>query len=139
MNKVILIGRLAADPELKYTQGGKAVASFTLAVDRPYKREGGPDADFFRCTCWAGQAEALCRYMKKGGQLAVEGEGRIDAYTDKEGVKRYPFTVNAARVSFLGNKRSGGGESSGAIGEEVDFDEGDLPFGDAASQGVLPY
>lgn len=73
MNKVILIGRLAADPEIRFTQSNKCVASYRLAVDRAFKAEGQPDADFIGCVAWGKNGEFCQKYLHKGMKIAVEG------------------------------------------------------------------
>lgn len=87
MNKVILMGRLTRDPEVRYSQGASqtAVARFSIAVDRRFKREGEPDADFFNCTAFGKQAEFIERYLRKGVKVVVCGRIQNDNYTNKEG------------------------------------------------------
>lgn len=136
MNKVILIGRLARNPELKYTGSGVAVCEFTVAVDRPYKSANGPDVDFFDCVVWRQTAENVAKFLTKGRQVAVEGEVHIDSYTNKNGEKRRKTVVNAVRVEFLGKADTGGSggerdsnaEAPDVPGVEVDYEQGDLPF-----------
>lgn len=95
MNKVILMGRLTRDPEIRYSQGANstAVGSFSIAVDRRFKRDGEPDADFFNCTAFGKQAEFVERYLKKGTKIVVVGRIQNDNYTNKDGQK-----VNATRI-----------------------------------------
>ena len=87
MNKVILMGRLTRDPEVRYSQGATAtaVARFSVAVDRRFKREGEPDADFFNCTCFGKQAEFVEKYLHKGTKVVLTGRIQNDNYTNKEG------------------------------------------------------
>ena len=101
MNKVILIGRLVADPELKYTPSGKAVCNVTVAVDRQSK-DGG--TDFIDVVVWNKSAENLAQYMSKGRQLAVDGSIQKRSYEDKEGNKRWVTEVLANRIEFIGSK-----------------------------------
>ena len=110
MNNVILIGRLARDPELSYTpQTQTAACRITLAVDRPKKDAG---ADFIRVTVWGNQAENCNRYLSKGRQCAVQGRIQTGSYTDRNGNKVYTTDVVAERVEFIGssgeNSRSDG-------------------------------
>ena len=95
MNKVILIGRLTRDPEVRYGQGGNqtAVARFSIAVDRRFKREGEPDADFFNCTAFGKQAEFVERYLHKGTKMVVVGRIQNDNYTNREGQQVYSVRV----------------------------------------------
>lgn len=99
MNSVILIGRLARDPEMSYTQQQKAVCKFTLAVDRMKKEDG---ADFIRVTVWDRQAETCDRYLRKGRQCAVMGRIQIGSYKNRNGETVYTTDVIAERVEFLG-------------------------------------
>lgn len=129
MNKIILIGRLVRDPELSYTQGGKAVCKFTLAVDRPYNGES-KEADFINIIVWNKAGENAAKYLAKGRQTAVEGRLQIRSYDGNDGKKRYVTEVIADRVEFIsGTVGTGAQKQDGeTFGEEVDFDEGDVPF-----------
>lgn len=132
MNKVILIGRLTKDPELKYTPDGKAVANFTLAVDRPFKnRAGEREADFISVVVWGKPAENTAQYMGKGSQVAIDGRMQVRTYDDKEGQKRWITEVVANNVKFLDSKKSV--ENVNKVvdnipGEEINFKQEDLPF-----------
>lgn len=125
MNKIILIGRLTKDPELSYTQGGKAVCKFTLAVDRPYNGES-KEADFINIVVWNKAGENAAKYLAKGRQTAVEGRLQIRSYDGNDGKKRYVTEVIADRVEFIGSTSAK--QESETFGEEVEFDEGDVPF-----------
>ena len=85
MNNVVLVGRLTKDIELKYTQSGMAVAKFTLAVNRQFKKEGQPDADFIMCTAFSKTAENLANFMRKGSQIGVVGSIQTGSYDNKDG------------------------------------------------------
>ena len=124
MNSIILIGRLTKDPELRYTQAGKAVCSFTLAVDRPYSGDK-KEADFINIIVWNKVGENCARYRSKGRKLAVQGRLQIRNYEDDKGYKKYITEVVANGVEFLefGNKRQ-----NEDFGIDVDFDESDVPF-----------
>lgn len=87
MNLTIKIGRLTSDPELRYTNSGKAVASFNIAVRKKFKQEGQKDADFFKCVVWNKSAEYLSNNMKKGGRLAVVGRSENKNYENQQGQK----------------------------------------------------
>lgn len=126
MNKIILIGRLVRDPELSYTQGGKAVCKFTLAVDRPYNGES-KEADFINTVVWNKAGENAAKYLAKGRQTAVEGRLQIRSYDGEDGKRRYVTEVIAERVVFLGGGNAQK-QPNATFGEEVDFDEGDVPF-----------
>ena len=107
MNKVILAGRLARDPEIKYTQSGKAVASFTLAVNRRYRKEGSnqPTADFIMIVAWDKLAEIVGNHLTKGSQIAIEGRMQVRSYDAQDGSKRYVTEVVANEVEFMGSKQ----------------------------------
>nr|DAN91607.1 MAG TPA: Single strand binding protein [Caudoviricetes sp.] len=92
MNKVMLIGRLVADPEIRYTQSGKAVASYRLAVDRPFKQDGQQEADFINCVAWGKTGEFAGNYLRKGTKIAVEGRIQTGSY-EKDGVKHYTTDI----------------------------------------------
>lgn len=105
-NKVILIGNLTKDIELKQMQSGMVLTSFDLAVARVFKNKqtGEAETDFIRCQAWGKTAEFLGRYFSKGKSVVVEGDLRNNNYTDQNGVKHYGFVVNVQTVSFAGNK-----------------------------------
>ena len=105
MNKVILMGRLTKDPELRYTQGnpGTAVCRYSLAVNRSYKRDGEPDADFFNCTTFGKTAEFANKYLRKGTMIAIVGELRNGSYTDRNGTKRYTTDIVVSEHYFTGS------------------------------------
>ncbi len=115
MNKVILMGRLTRDPEIRYSQGASqtAVARFSVAVDRRFKREGEPDADFFNCTAFGKQAEFIERYLHKGTKIVLCGRIQNDNYTNKDGQMVYSVRVMVDEIEFAESKNasSGGGDS----------------------------
>ena len=108
MNKVILMGRLTRDPEVRYSQGASqtVVARFSIAVDRRFKREGEPDADFFNCTAFGKQAEFIERYMRKGVKVVVCGRIQNDNYTNKEGQMVYSVRVMVDEIEFAESKNA---------------------------------
>ncbi len=111
LNRVILMGRLVSDPELKTTGTGISVTSFRIAVDRSYVKSGEErKANFFDIVCWRGTAEFVCRYFGKGSLIAVEGQLQSRTYQAKDGTNRYVVEVVADNVSFTGERR----ENSGA-------------------------
>ncbi|WP_297966583.1 single-stranded DNA-binding protein [uncultured Anaerovibrio sp.] len=108
MNKVILAGRLARDPEMRYTPSGKAVASFTLAVNRRYGRSAGDQqqtADFIPIIAWEKLAEVCGNNLIKGSQILVEGRMQVRSYEAQDGTKRYVTEVIANEVEFMGSKQ----------------------------------
>lgn len=107
MNKVILIGRLTRDPELRYTSSNIPVATFSLAVDRTFSNQNGErEADFINIVVWRKQAENCKNYINKGSQVAVEGRIQTRSYDDQNGQKRYVTEVVADNVQFLDTKAS---------------------------------
>ena len=127
MNSCQLIGHLTRDPELRMTNTGKAVANFTLAVNRAYSKD--KEADFFRVVVWGKQAENVASYLKKGSQCAVSGSIHNNNYEDRDGNMRYSVDINADRVEFLG-----GGQKSEPVENEatpfdmIDDNLGSVPF-----------
>ena len=106
LNRVILMGRLVADPELKTTASGVSVTSFRIAVDRNYVKSGEErKADFIDIVCWRQQAEFVCRYFGKGSLIAVEGQLQTRTYQAKDGTNRYVVEVVADNISFTGERR----------------------------------
>lgn len=134
-NKVILLGRLTADPELKQTQSGTSVTSFTVAVDRKYTAGEEKQADFITVIAWRQTAEFVCRHFKKGSAILIEGELQTRSWTDKQGAKRYATEVVASEVSFCEAKRdheasdpSAKQNASESVFEDVEPSEDRLPF-----------
>ena len=106
MNKVVLMGRLTRDPEMRFTQGNNtAVCSFSLAVNRRFKQEGQPDADFINVVAWAKTAEFCGKYFAKGQQVGVIGRIQTRNYDDKEGKKVFVTEVVAEEVYFADSKK----------------------------------
>ena len=126
MNKCILIGRLTKDPDLRYTQSGTAVATFTLAVDRPFSKE--KETDFIPIVVWQKQAENCANYIGKGSLVAVSGRIQVRSYEAKDGGKRWVTEIIAEQVKFLDRRGSDSGGRTEQIGEEVEFDDSDIPF-----------
>lgn len=130
MNKVILIGRLVADPEIRYTQSGKAVASYRLAVDRPFKQDGQQEADFINCVAWGKTGEFAGNYLHKGTKIAIEGRIQTGSY-EKDGVKHYTTDIVVDRHEFCESRSSGqaatANSNAGQAFTDMD-DDGDFPF-----------
>jgi single-strand DNA-binding protein len=106
LNRVVLMGRLTADPELKVTPNGVSVTSFSIAVDRSYVKQGEErKADFINIVCWKNTAEFVCRYFGKGSLIALEGQLQSRTYQAKDGTNRYVVEVVANNISFTGEKR----------------------------------
>lgn len=128
LNKVILMGRLTKDPELKYTPSNVAVTSFTIAVDRRYQKDGNKQADFIPIIAWRNTAEFICKWFSKGRLICVSGSLQARTYDDKDGKKVYVTEVVADEVNFCGDKQKQEGvpvDDTGFIPVE---DDPDLPF-----------
>jgi len=113
-NRVILIGRLTRDPDMRYVPSGAPVASFSLAVQRPFKdQQGNREVDFIDCVAWRKLAEQVSQYMTKGRLVAVEGRLQIRSYETQDGQKRKVAEVVADGVRFLDSKNTRNGAESG--------------------------
>ena len=140
LNKIILMGRLARDPELKRTTSGTEVTSFSLAVDRDFKSQSGEkETDWIDCVAWRGTAETVCKYFTKGRMMIVVGRLQIRDWTDKDGGKRRSAEVNAENVYFADSKRSEYNDSqkenfnalSGRLSDDfvpISEEDGEIPF-----------
>ncbi len=143
------MGRLTRDPEIRYSQGSNplTIARFSIAVDRRFKRDGEPDADFFNCTCFGKQAEFVERYLKQGTKILLLGRVQNDNYTNRDGQKVYSVQIIVEEIEFAESKnaaaRNGNAvtpsgdmpdmpQPSGAAGSDFmsidDSIEDDLPF-----------
>ena len=148
MNRVVLVGRLTKDPELRTTSNGTSQTRFTLAVNRRTAgQDGQREADFISCVAWRGTAEAIAKYLKKGRELAVEGRIQTGSYDAQDGTKRYTTDVVVDNFTFIG---SGAGANASSdfnsdsskdiattdisedpfkdFGNEVALSDDDLPF-----------
>lgn len=114
MNKVIQMGRLTKDPEIRVSQGATTttIARFSIAVDRRIKREGEPDADFFSCTCFGKQAEFVERYLHKGVKVLLTGRIQNDNYTNKDGQIVYGVRIMVDEIEFAESKNAAGGNNN---------------------------
>lgn len=125
INRVVLVGRLTKDPELRYTQSGVAVATFTLAVERNRANaQGERETDFIPVVVWGKTAEACANYIGKGSLVAVDGRIQVRTYDGKDGQRRWVTEVIAEMVRFLDGKK----QSPPSMGQEVSFSEDDIPF-----------
>lgn len=138
LNRVILIGRLTRDPELKYTPAGVAVTQFTLAVDRPFTSgQGEREADFIPVVTWRQLAETCANYLRKGRLTAVEGRIQVRNYEGNDGQRRYVTEVIADNVRFLESSRQQSEQNASSSaqndpfkddGQPIDISDSDLPF-----------
>lgn len=137
-NHTGLQGRLTADPELRYTQQGTAITSFTLASDTGRKtKDGKKITNFIECVAWRAQAEFVCKYLSKGRLVLVEGELGSRSYEDKDGNRRKAVEITVRSIHFSDSKKDG--QSAGQQGQSDDFacpdgftevplNDDDLPF-----------
>lgn len=114
MNKVLMCGRLTRDPDVRYGDNQKAVARFSLAVDRRFVRDGDPTADFFNCTAFGKIAEVVEKYVTKGTKLIIIGRIQNDNYTNKDGQTVYSVQILVDELEFAESKRSSEGSSQQA-------------------------
>src|SRR5690625_2828786 len=154
LNRVVLVGRLTRDPDLRYTPSGVAVANFNIAVNRPFSNQQGErEADFINCVIWRRPAENLANYMKKGSLIGVDGRIQTRSYEGQDGKRVYVTEVVADSVQFLESRGASQGSSSMGTsnnqnqnqggfqpttkkdenpfedsGEPVDLSDDDLPF-----------
>lgn len=145
LNKIIIMGRLTRDPELRRTQSGTAVTSFCVAVDRDFKAQNGEkETDFIEVVAWRNTAEFVSKYFSKGRMAVVEGRLQLRDWTDKDGAKRRSAEVVADNVYFGDSKRDGNSDStttfkpagaavdipgpSGNEFAEISEEDGELPF-----------
>lgn len=129
LNRIIVMGRLTRDPELRRTNSGTAVASATVAVDRDFKnQDGSRDTDFIPIVAWKGTGEMLAKYFTKGRMIVVEGRLQLRDWTDKDGNKRRSAEIVADSVYFGDSKRDSGETVEPKGGFSEIEDDGDLPF-----------
>lgn len=117
------MGRLVRDPDVKYSQGANqtAIANFSIAVDRRFKREGEPSADFFSCTCFGKQAEFVERYLHKGTKIVLSGRIQNNNYTNKDGQMVYNVRIMVDEIEFAESKAASDGGNGGNAGQVPNF------------------
>ena len=132
LNNVILMGRVACDIELRTTISGKSVATFRIAVDRSFSKNGNKETDFITIVAWGNTADFVSKWYKKGDMIAIRGEIQTRNYEDKNGNKRTAFEVVAREVSFCGSKNESNNSPAASSIPVPDFEEigenEDLPF-----------
>ena len=140
MNRVVLMGRMTKDPEMRQTQSGVSVCRFTLAVNRRFAKEGQMTADFINCTAWRQQADFISKYFQKGNMIAVVGSIQTSTWEGQDGKKQYSTDILVDEAYFTGSKTEGTtiaqsqtessdfGDMEGMGFEEFDGEDGDLPF-----------
>ena len=141
MNKVILMGRLTRDPEVRYSQGASqtTVGRFSIAVDRRFKRDGEPDADFFDCTAFGKQAEFVERYLPKGTKIVLSGRIQNNNYTNKDGQMVYGVRVMVDEIEFAESKNASasGGAGFNNGGYNNGGFSGNAPAASGAGDGFM--
>lgn len=143
LNKILLHGRLTADPELRQVgTDSLSLCRFTVAVDRPYSK-GETKADFIKCQAWRQTADFIAKYFSKGKFIIVEGMLNNNDFTDKDGVKHYGYVVAVQNVSFGESKNSSNGGQQGYIppsdSKAVTLDDVDLSEFEALGDGDVPF
>lgn len=135
MNRTVLVGRLTKDPDLRYTSGGTAVASFLLAVNRSFKNQSGErEADFINCIIWRKAAENFANFTHKGSLVGVDGRIQTRNYENKEGNRVYVTEIIVENFDLLESKSSNQNSQSGqqnnqhSNNEQIDIQDDDLPF-----------
>lgn len=130
MNVVVIMGRLTKEPELKTTNNGISVTSFTVAVNRSYSKEN--QTDFINCVAWRNNAEFITKYFGKGQMIAIKGSLQQSSYTDKDGNKRTTYDVVVDSADFCGNKEESKeldvDYNNAGDFEDISMSEDDLPF-----------
>ena len=139
MNKVVLVGRLTRDPEVRYSQGdhATAVARYTVAVDRRFKRDGEPTADFIPCVVFGRSAEFAEKYFRQGMRVSISGRIQTGSYTNKDGVKVYTTEVIVEEQEFAESKKAAG-QQDGNNGGYSDAGDGFMNIPDGIDE-ELPF
>ena len=140
LNKVMIIGNLGRDPEMRFTANGQAVANFSVACNRRYTTRDGEQRDeteWVRVVCWGRQAEIAGQYLQRGSQIYVEGRLQTRSWEDQQGQTRYMTEVVANNFQFLGSRSGGAGGDSAGGGNNWQDEPGDLGGGPDA--GDLPF
>lgn len=133
MNRIELVGRLTAKPELRYTNSNVAFSNFTIAVNRPKQKDKEQETDFIDCRVWRGQAENLANYQDKGSLISVEGSLRKESYQDKDGNKKYVVYALVDRIGYLESKKIKENQNVDLHNQRSDYIEDD-PFADFGNQ-----
>lgn len=136
MNSVQLVGRLTKDPDVRYTDSGLSIARFSLAVDRRFKSDSGPTADFPNCVSFGKTAEFIEKYFHKGMKIGLQGRIQTGSYTDNDGNKRYTTDVVVENCEFVESKRSQQGASEEA--GQTDPGDGFMEIPDDVEE-MLPF
>lgn len=135
LNKCMLQGRMCADPEIKKTQTGNSVVSFTIGIDRNYKVDGVYPTDFINCTAWRSCADLIGKHFRKGDTILLEGSIQTHSFTTQEGQKRKITDISVDRVHFPGSMK---GSRNGANSGEIPYTRGDADDSEFMSGNNLP-
>lgn len=128
MNKVIVMGRATKDPDITSSTSGSTFARMSIAVDRRFKRDGEPEADFFNCTAFSKTAEFIEKYIKKGTKVVISGRLENNDYTNKDGVKVKDIRIIIEEIEFAESKKETNNTDSRDVTEPNHIDPMDLPF-----------
>ena len=140
LNKIILMGRLTRDPELRRTESGTAVCSFSIAVDRDFKSKNGEkETDFIDIVAWRATAEFVSKYFQKGSLIAIEGSLQTRQYQDKNGNNRTAVEVVANNVNFAGSKSNGSNQGGGSYQNAAPSYQNAAPARPAAVEAAPSY
>ncbi len=140
MNRATLIGNLTRDPELRMTQNGVSVCTFSIAVQRRFaNQQGERPADFFNIVCWRGLADNCGKYLKKGSKVGVCGSIQNRTYEAQDGTKRYITEIIADEVEFLERVGQNAERNAPGPAAEPSFDQHALGFGDTVEDDELPF
>lgn len=140
LNKWIGMGRLARDPDLRHTQSGTPVVSFTIAVDRDFKaQDGDRETDWIDIVAWRSTAEFVSKYFTKGSSIVVEGRLQIREYTNKEGQKRKATEIVADNVYFGDSKRDSDSGSQGGYEAPASYDNSGSDWSEEGDDGECPF
>lgn len=141
LNHITIMGRLTKDPELRKTQSGVSVVTFTVAVDRDFKNGDEKVTDYIDCTAWRGQADFIAKYFGKGRMIVVDGALNSRKWTDKDGNNRVSWEIQAQNVYFGDSKRNDDGQQSNANNNSGNLNAIDAKFGEITSDNgeELPF
>lgn len=141
MLKLMAVGRLTNDPDIRWTQGNQpmCIARFNIAINRRFKREGQPEADFHSCTAFGRTAEFVDKYFSKGQRIALEGTLQNNNYTDQQGVKHYGEQIIVESVEFCESKNSGEQRTASPAAQPAEFGEGFMYIPDNLEDEGLPF
>lgn len=139
MNSVALTGRFTRDPDVRYTDGGLSIARFTVAVDRRYKQEDGPTADFIRCVAFGKTAEFIEKYFSRGMKIEVNGRIQTGSYKNQDGDTVYTTEVVVENCGFAESKAASGGKSRAENAEHESPGDGFMSIPEGIDDDELPF